>query len=94
LPPAACGYRTPVVEEERKMGESRNRPMPAAPSAPLSGLQLELLKLYSTEMTTEELLEVKQLLARYFARKAVESADQIWDQRQLTDEDMDAWLHE
>ncbi len=63
-------------------------------SAPLSGLQLELLKLYSTELTREETLELKQLLARHFARKAVDSADRSWDEQQLSDQDMDAWLHE
>ena len=76
------------------MANSTERSMPVGPAGPLSRLQLELLKLYSTEMTTEELLEVKDLLARYFARKAVASADRVWDQRQLTNEEMDAWLHE
>ena len=76
------------------MADPTTRPTTAQPPAPLSSLQLELLKLYSTEVTAEELLEVKRLLGRYFGRRAVQSADRVWDQRQLTDEDMDAWLHE
>ena len=76
------------------MANSTSQSMPAEPSAPLSNLQLELLKLYSTEMTTEEVLELKRLLARFFARKAVETADRTWDERRLSDEDMDAWLDE
>ena len=76
------------------MADSTTRPMPIEPSAPLSDLQLELLKLYSTEVTSEELFEVKRLLGRYFGRKAIQSADRVWDQRGLTDQDMDAWLHE
>ena len=63
-------------------------------STPLSSLQLELLKLYSTEVTPEELLEVKRLLGRYFGRKATQSADRVWDERGLTDEDMEAWLRD
>ncbi len=62
--------------------------------APLNALQLELLKLYSTGVSSEELLEVKRLLARYFGRKAIQSADQVWDENQFSDKDMDAWLHE
>ncbi len=76
------------------MAKTAARAMPAEPSAPLSELQLELLKLYSTEVTSEELLEVKRLLGQYFANKATEAADRVWDERGLTHEDMDAWLHE
>jgi len=66
---------------------------PTALQTPLSPLQLELLKLYSTEMTSSELLELKRVLARYFATKATAAADQAWDERGLSNEDMDAWLH-
>lgn len=64
------------------------------PSSPLTNLQLELLKLYSTDLADDELREVRQLLARFFARKAVNEADRVWDERGLTNEDMDAWLDE
>lgn len=71
-----------------------NHTTPAQASKPLSSLQIELLKLYSTEVTPEELLDVKRLLAGYFGHKAVQSADRVWDERQLTDQDMDKWLRE
>ncbi len=76
------------------MAKSTARSMPVEPSAPLSDLQLELLKLYSTEVTSEELLDVKRLLGQYFGNKATRAADRVWDERGLTNEDMDAWLHE
>lgn len=66
----------------------------AQPSVPLTDLQLELLKLYSTGVTAEELREVRRMLGRYFGQKAIQSADSAWDERGLTDEDMDTWLHE
>ncbi len=75
------------------MASATTSPTPE-PSTRLSGLQLELLKLYSTELTKEETLELKQLLARHFARKAIAAADRSWDERKLTDQDMDAWLNE
>ena len=37
------------------MADSTTRPMTAEPSVPRSDLQLELLKLYSTEVTSGEL---------------------------------------
>ena len=61
--------------------------------SPLTPLQLELLKLYSTELTTEELQDLKRELGRYFAAKAIAAADQSWDEQGLTNEDMDAWLN-
>lgn len=63
-------------------------------SKPLSRLQLELLKLYSTEVSSDELWEVKRLLGQHFGRRAIQSADRVWDERELTNEDMDAWLDE
>ncbi len=76
------------------MADSTTPQMTSGRSAPLSDLQLELLKLYSTDVTADDLIEVKRLLGRYFGRKAVRAADRAWDERGLTDEDMDAWLHE
>lgn len=69
------------------MANPTTRPLPAELHAPLSDLQLELLKLYSTGVTSEELFEVKRLLGQYFGRKAIQSADRAWDERGLKDED-------
>lgn len=60
----------------------------------LTTLQLEIVKLYSTEMERQDLLELKQVLANFFARKAIQEADQIWDEQNLTDDDMEEWLNE
>ena len=76
------------------MADSTSRQMQSKPPEPLSGLQLELLKLYSTDVTAEDLLQVKRLLGRYFGRKAIQAADRAWEERGLGDEDMEAWLHE
>ncbi|MEM1324328.1 MAG: hypothetical protein AAGI23_00160 [Bacteroidota bacterium] len=59
---------------------------------PLTSLQLELLKIYSFGIQDEQLLEIKQLLARYFAQKATEEADQLWEKKGWTNETMNEWL--
>ncbi|MFN7118845.1 MAG: hypothetical protein ACK4TA_18745 [Saprospiraceae bacterium] len=61
---------------------------------PLSNVQIELLKLYSTNLSEEELEELKLLLARFFAAKSIQLANEVWDEKSLTDEDMDRWLNE
>ena len=63
-------------------------------SQAMTNLQLEIVKLYSTEMERQELLELKQVLANFFAQKAIKEADEIWDEQNLTDADMESWLNE
>jgi len=60
----------------------------------LSNLQLELLRLYSNSISDESLLEIKQLLARYFADKATNAMDKIWEEKGLTEQDMVVWTNE
>ena len=60
----------------------------------LTNLQLELIKLFSYNLNTNQLLEVKDLLAKYFADKATQEMDKIWEEKKLTNETMDSWLKE
>jgi len=63
------------------------------PSKPLSNIQLELLQLYATDIPEQDLLEIKQLLAHYFAAKATEAMDALWEEKNLTEEDMHDWAN-
>lgn len=60
----------------------------------LTDLQLHLLKLFSREITNYELLDIKRMLADYFSTKLVAEADTVWNEKGLTNEDMDNWLKE
>ena len=60
----------------------------------LSNVQLELLKLYANNVSERNLLEIRQLLAVYFAQKATEAMDAEWNNRNLTAEDMKQWASE
>lgn len=68
------------------------QPIPEA-SPRFSNMQLELLRLYSRDLSDEELGEIKQLLARYFAEKLSLRADQVWKEKGWTDETMEEFLH-
>ena len=50
----------------------------------LNPVQMHLLELFSRTMTERELLEIKELLAHYYARKADEVLDEIWEKRGYT----------
>ena len=49
----------------------------------LSNLQLQLLKVFSYNLDDEQLMEIKNLLAKYFADKATEEMDQLEDGKRM-----------
>ena len=53
---------------------------------PFTDLQLELLKLYARKVSEQDLLQIKQMLGQYFADKASDLADKVWDEKGLTEE--------
>ena len=61
---------------------------------PLTNLQLELLKLYSMELSEAQLRDVQRLLANYFAKQASDEMDCLWDERGWNEETMETWLAE
>jgi lysyl-tRNA synthetase class II len=60
----------------------------------LSNVQIELLKLYSTDLEYDDLMELRKVLANYFAQKAMNGADAVWDQKNLSSDTMETWLNE
>lgn len=61
---------------------------------PLTNAQLELLRLFSTNMPDHEIQELRNLLSQHYAKKAIYEADKLWDSKGLTDKDMDNLLNE
>lgn len=62
--------------------------------ATLSNLQVELLRLYGNEVSDETLREIKQVLAKYFADRATNEMDKVWEDQGLTEQDMVDWTNE
>ena len=53
---------------------------------PFNEMQLEVIKLFTREMTTDDMKAIKRLIVRYFAQKAIESANSVWDEKGWTKE--------
>lgn len=53
----------------------------ATPQLGFTNLQIELLKLFARQVTHDDLDAIKRLIARYFAEKAMDEADLIWQQK-------------
>jgi hypothetical protein len=62
--------------------------------ANLSNLQLELLRLYGNDVSDETLREVKIILAKYFADKATKAMEKVWEEKNLSVQDMIDWTNE
>ncbi len=48
---------------------------------PFSNIQLELLKLYADNISEADLKAIQRLIARYFAEKGMDIADEEWEKR-------------
>jgi len=60
----------------------------------ISNMQQELLKLYAADIADADLLNIKRYLAKYFASKAIDEADRIWEEKNYNNETMNEWLKE
>ncbi|OQW91802.1 MAG: hypothetical protein BWK79_16085 [Beggiatoa sp. IS2] len=63
-------------------------------TTPLTNLQMEILELYNTSLNQQDLNELKLLLAHFYANKAIQQADKIWDEQQFSPTEMENWLNE
>ena len=62
-------------------------------TAPLSNLQRQMLKLFAQEVPEEDLIAIQQLIAKYFAEKAMDLADKSWDKKGWSEEDASTLLN-
>jgi hypothetical protein len=60
---------------------------------PLNALQLELLELFARDVSSQDLMSIKQMVSHFFAQKAIEEADAIWEEKAYTDDTMQEWLN-
>ena len=60
----------------------------------LTNLQLELLKIFSYQLPDNQLVEIKNILAKYFADKASDEMDKLWQEKSWTNKTMENWSNE
>lgn len=63
-------------------------------SQKLSNLQLELLKVFSHNISEDELKDIRKMLAHYFMKRAVKGADDVANKKGYSAELMEKWLQE
>jgi len=61
---------------------------------PLSNVQLEILKAFSHNLSEPELQELRAMLAAFFAKRAIEAANKVWEEKGWSDADVDEMLEQ
>ncbi|AYL96102.1 hypothetical protein [Mucilaginibacter celer] len=60
----------------------------------LTNLQLEIIKLFNYDLADGQLLEIKDILASYFANSATKEMDKLWNNNGWNNELMEQWANE
>lgn len=61
-------------------------------NTPLSNIQIELLTLFQANVDDETLQEVRKLLKDFFAQRTKMAAESVWQEQQLSNDDLDQML--
>lgn len=60
---------------------------------PLTNAQLEILKAFSHNLNEKDLMDLRKMLADFFAEKAIAEANKAWDEKGWTNKDVDRLLN-
>jgi hypothetical protein len=60
---------------------------------PLTNAQLEILKVFSHNLSEKDLVDLRKTLADFFAEKAIAEANKAWDEKGWTNDDVDRLLN-
>jgi len=60
----------------------------------LTNVQIELLKLFQYNLPEKQLVEIKNMLAKYFADTATSEMDKLWEENNWNNDVMKDWANE
>lgn len=66
----------------------------STPSTPFTPFQIEMLEMVSRVTSEVEMQDIRRMLGQYFAKRAEDALDRLWDEGTLNDEVMEEWKNE
>ena len=60
---------------------------------PFTNAQLELLKLFSSNISEEDLNELRKVIVTFLAKKLMDKGDRVWEQEGWTENTMNEFLN-
>jgi len=67
---------------------NQTKSMDTSLTMPFNKHQLELLKLFSRDLDDADLIAIKRLIVQYLGEKITKMADEVWEEKNWTNEDM------
>jgi len=61
---------------------------------PFTPFQIEMLELVSRVSSEVEMQDIRRMLGQYFAKRAEDAIDRLWDDGMLNDNVMEEWKSE
>ena len=61
---------------------------------PFTPFQIEMLELIAKVNTEREMSDIRRLLGQYFAKRAEDALDRLWDEGVLNEGVMEEWKNE
>jgi hypothetical protein len=63
-------------------------------STPFTPFQIEMLELVARVNSEREMTDIRRMLGQYFAKRAEDAIDQLWDEGVLNDNAIEDWKNE
>ena len=63
-------------------------------STPFTPFQIEMLEMISRVTSEAEMQDIRRILGQYFAKRAEDAIDRLWDDGVLNDNVMEEWKSE
>lgn len=63
-------------------------------STPFTPFQIEMLELVSKVNSEREMSDIRQILGQYFAKRAEDAMDRLWDEGIINEEVVEGWKNE
>ena len=63
-------------------------------ATPFTPFQIEMLELIAKVKSEREMSDIRRLLGQYFAKRAEDALDRLWDEGKINDDVIDEWKNE
>ena len=66
----------------------------AVQSKPFTPFQIEMLEMVSRVSSEAEMQDIRRMLGQYFAKRAEDAFDRLWDEGVINEDVIEEWKHE
>ncbi|HKR05520.1 MAG TPA: hypothetical protein VJY62_12875 [Bacteroidia bacterium] len=60
----------------------------------ITNLQMELMKIFSIDLSEKQILDLKRVLVKFFSDNATNEMDNLWDEKKWNNKTMKKWAKE